>query len=526
MMTDLAPPEAAPSASTGPAREAASGPLPASRAPRLVSRAGLLAGGLAALRATIAGAAASRSGQHAPLLTERDKVAHLLRRAGFGYSHDELDYYAGIGLRGAVDRLLNYDAVPDDVDERLSRLELHLANASDLQRWWLLRMIYTQRPLQEKLAYFWHGLLVSGYGKVGLPQPRPENPNPRHLMLNQIQFFREHALDEHASIIQGISRDPAMIVYLDSQTNRKGKPNENYARELMELFALGIAGPDGQPNYTEQEIREIARAFTGWRLNAQREFAYRPAQHDDGKKTIFGVTGNFNGDDVADLIMAHPSAPYYIAKRLFEFFAYDNPESGVLAPIADAYRASGGRIRAVVEAILTSPAFYSERAYRAKVKSPVEYLAGIARALKLETNARGLDASARRMGQTLFNPPNVAGWPGGDRWINTTSWLERVNQANRILTIRRDQNTQPVNLLQIVQQRSLTTPEQAVDYFLQLLLDGQVLPEQRQTLIDYVSDGNLWPKSGLPVKDTDPAVDRKIRGLIYLIMSMPEYQLA
>ena len=495
---------------------------------KLLSRGALLAGGVAALRAAVAGAAASRNGTAAPLSSERDQIAHLLRRAGFGYAPDDLTMYANRGLPGAISSLVNYEQTPDDVDDRLAALQLDLNNASQLQRWWLLRMMYTRRPLQEKMALFWHGLLVSGYGKVGLPQIDKVTglPNRPNHMLNQVQFFREHALDDHASILKGISRDPAMVIYLDSRDNRKGKPNENYARELMELFTLGITGPDGTPNYTEDDVREAARAFTGWGLNREQQFAFAPNQHDNGSKTIFGKTGNFNGDDVVDLILAHPSAPYYICRRLFAFFAYDDPEPDVLAPIIQAYQSSGGSIRVTVQTILSSPAFYSEKAYRAMVKSPVEFLAGFARVLGLQTDATALDASVRRMGQTLFNPPNVAGWPGGAAWFNTTSWLERVNQVNRLVTLRKDSHTQPVSFLPWAQRYGLTTPDAAADYFLNLLVDGQVLPQQRQALVTYLRDGVTWPKPGQVLKETDLVIDRKMRGLVYLIASMPEYQLA
>jgi uncharacterized protein (DUF1800 family) len=494
--------------------------------PRTIRRGALLAGALTALRSSMASAASSRNSIQPALSTDRDKIAHLLRRAGFGYSQTQLDEYVALGSRGAVDRLINYEQVPDDIEERLSRHALDLTKAGDMQRWWLLRMIYSRRPLLEKLVLFWHGLLVSGTGKVGLPQVRPDLPNPPNHMMDQHAFFREHALDDFATVMKGISRDPAMVLYLDSNQNRRGNPNENYARELFELFTLGIAGPTGQPNYTEADIREAARAFTGWTLNRERQFAFNRNQHDSGPKTIFGRTGNFNGDDVIDLIMAHPANAYYISKRLFEFFAYDAPSAGVLQPIINSYTSSGGSIRATVRAIFLSPAFYSEQAYRAKVKSPVEYLAGISRALELETNALNFQSSAQRMGQTLFNPPSVAGWAGGAQWFNTTTWLERVNQVNRILTIRRDDNTQPVDLHGFMQRFDLSTPEKTVDYFLTLLVDSQVRPERRQILLDYVKEGNLWPRPGVPARATDPVVDRKVRGLVYLISAMPEFHLA
>src|SRR6266508_6101613 len=180
----------------------------------------------------------------------------------------------------------------------------------------------------------------------------------------------------------------------------------------MELFTLGITGPDGQPNYTEQDVREAARAFTGWSLDRQGRYTFNAAQHDPGPKTIFGKTGTFNGDDVIDLIMAHPSCAPYICRRLFAFFAYDEPEPDVLTPVVDAFKRNGGSVREAVRAVLTSLAFYSEKAYRAKVKSPVEFVAGVARTVQAETDAFGFNMSAGRMGQVLFYPPNVAGWPG------------------------------------------------------------------------------------------------------------------
>jgi uncharacterized protein (DUF1800 family) len=498
---------------------------------RALSRGAMLAAGAAALRATVAAAAGSRNGQHTALLSERDKVAHLLRRAGFGYSQAELEEYVTLGLNGAVDRLLGFDQVDDSaLEKRLEDAKLNLYNNGDLQRWWLLRMLYTRRPLQEKMTLFWHGLLVSGTGKVGIQQPKadapPDAPKPPHHMLNQNLFFREHALADFGTLLKGISRDPAMVIYLDSNQNRKGKPNENYARELMELFSLGIYGPDGSPNYTEQDVREAARAFTGWGLNREQQFAYNAGQHDAGKKTIFGHTGTFNGDDVIGLILEHPSCAYYLSKRLWQFFAYDAPSLETLRPVMDEFKATGGSARAMLRAIFTHPAFYSELAYRAVPKSPVEYLASFGRALELDTNATGFQSSAQRMAQQLFNPPNVAGWPGGAEWFNTTTWLERVNQANRILAIRRDPNTQPVDLFGMLQRNGLDTPEKVVDHFLKLLVDGQVRPEQRQAIIDYMKEGDLWPKPGVQLKATDAIVDRKVRGAVYLIAAMPEFHLA
>ena len=496
---------------------------------------GLAGATVAGLQAAVSCARETRSGRQPPLATERDKIAHLLRRAGFGYSFDDLDYYANFGVGGTIDRLLDYEQIEDDVEQRLEHVHLDLTRPADLQRWWLLRMIYTKRPLQEKMTLFWHGRLVSQTGKVPQPRPRPDLPNPPNLMLDQNQFFRAHALDGFATIMKGISRDPAMVIYLDTRDNRKGKPNENYAREVMELFTLGIYGPDGKPNYTEQDVREAARAFTGWGLDRQQRFSFNPTQHDAGTKTIFGKTGNFDGDDVIDLIMAHPACAPHICGKLFGFFAYDDPEPAALAPVIDAFRGSNGSIKAALRAIFTSPAFFSEKAYRAKVKSPAEFIAGMARALQVETDALNFPVSAQRMGQTLFNPPNVAGWPGGGQWFATNTWLARLNHAGQLLSARQDAHTRPLKLSDVVRRFGLYTPEKMVDFLLQLFVDGQVLTEQRQVLLDYATKGVDWPPApaagqtpvaGGGFDDTHPVVDGKMRGLLYLIMSAPEYHLA
>jgi len=240
--------------------------------------------------------------------------------------------------------------------------------------------------------------------------------------------------------------------------------------------------------------------------------------------TGFGKTGPFGGDDVIDLILAHPGSAPYICRRLFAFFAYPDPEPDVLTGLVQSLRGSNGSIRAVMRTLLTSRAFYSEKAYRATAKSPAEYVAGMARALELQTDAFNFQGSVQRMSQTLFNPPNVSGWPGGAAWFNSTTWLERVNRANSVLGIRKDDHTQPVALLTFVQRHGLDTAERAVDFFLDLLVDGQVRPQQRQVLVDYVNEGSLW--KGAPARESEPAVDRKLRGLVYLILASPEYQLA
>jgi hypothetical protein len=502
-----------------------------------------------ALQAALLAAACSfdTTRQH-PLKTRRTQVAHLLRRAGFGANKEQLDEFEALGLRGAVDRLVDFESVPDDSVERLKLISLDLKKLADLQRWWFLRMVYTKRPLQEKMVLFWHGLLTSATAKVGLPNPTPQNPNPPHYMLDQHNFFRKNAVASFESLLLGVAKDPAMMIWLDSQTNNKGKPNENFARELMELFSLGITGPDGSPNYTEQDVREVARAFTGWGLD-QGHFLFRPTNHDGGIKTVLGKTAAFDGGDVIKHIVQQPAAAYYLSRRLFEFFAFPDPTAQDLAPLVASYTRSGGDVREMLRTLFTAPVFYSPRAYRAKIKSPVEFAVGAVRALGGATDAFQLPGVTTRMGQALFNPPNVAGWPGGVQWINSTTWLERVNWANFLVTARDDGHTMAPPFGTLLDRYQLSTGEAIVDHFADVLLDGQLSAGMRQTVLQYLASGDpaaALPaagtsvgapagaarpapagKAGLPSKPLLPAfVDQKVRGLVYLLLASPEYQLA
>jgi uncharacterized protein (DUF1800 family) len=484
-----------------------------------------------AAQAVVLGAACSydRARPH-PLRSRRVQMAHLLRRAGFGAGKDQLDEYESLGLARAVDRLLDFEPEPDDVEERLKVFGLNLNRLADLQRWWLLRMVYSPRQLHEKMVLFWHGLLTTGSSKVGLPNPTPQNPDPPHYLLTQHQFFRAHALDTFENVLQGISRDPGMMVWLDAQTNNKGKPNENYARELMELFALGIG------HYTEQDVREAARAFTGSGLERGR-FAFRPANHDTGQKTILGKTGNFDGRAVVTLLAAQPQAARHLSGKLFEFFAYPDPAEEDLEPLVATYVRTGGSVREMLRTLFTSPAFYSPRAYRAKIKSPVELTVGAVRALGVSTDASTLPGVTTRMGQALFNPPNVGGWPGGAHWLNTTAWLERLNFSNTLVTARNDGRAPAPRFENILARNKLETPDAVIDYFGDLLLDGQVSQAMRATLMGYLTNGQLATvplltanraaRDALRVQTTRPAfVDQKVRGLVYLMLASPEYQLA
>ena len=441
-----------------------------------------------------------------PLILEdpRMRMGHLLRRAGFGANEEEMDRFLAMGEEAVVEYLIEYESVDDSaLEKRLSGLDLDLEKLRDLQRWSLLRMIYTQRPLQEKMVLFWHGLLTSAFKKVG------KGP----YMLTQDQLFRRQALGEYDVLLKAVSRDSAMLIWLDSKVNNKKAPNENFARELMELFSMGI-GP-----YTEADVRESARAFTGWGLK-KKEFIFRENQHDYGTKTFLGRTGAYSGDDIVDIIMEHPATANFVCRKLFTFFVHDEPDAATLASLVWTFNDTRYSVKAVMRRILTSLEFYSYKAYRAKIKSPAEFVAGTVRMLGIETDGRPLNSLTDHMGQILFSPFDVSGWPGGAAWINSSTLLQRLNFANKIATARgRSFKFDP---LQVAQDHGFNATAAAVNHFISLLLDGQAPSQDRQILLDYAQGLDGLSGSG----DSSATVDEKLRSLVYLVMSSPDFQLA
>lgn len=435
---------------------------------------------------------------------ERSKVAHLLRRAGFGYTEAELDEYAALGFQGALDRLLNYEQVDNSpLEQQLPGLQLDFTKIEDAKFWWLYRMLYTRRPLQEKLALFWHDHFATANSKVGNPP----------LMLLQLQLFHQNGLANFETLLRKVTRDPAMLVWLDNRLNRKGNPNENFAREVMELFTVGIG------NYTEQDIKEAARAFTGYGLDKDKKFVFNARSHDSGIKTFFGQTRNWDADDILAALVRHPATARYVPGKLFRFFAHDNPDQATSDRLANTFVSSGFNIRAVVRDILGGPEFLSLQAYHGLVKHPVELVVGGLKALNAQNVGRDVTQFTRRMGQDVFNPPDVSGWAWGESWINATTLFHRFNFANLLATARDGKKPYFVDIAGQVSSHGLGAAEQLVDHYAGLLLDGDIAPEARQALLDYLNaDG--------PFTVTDRAIDQKVRGLVHLAMSLPTYQLA
>lgn len=440
-----------------------------------------------------------------PLDTERSKVAHLLRRAGFGATEAELDEYTALGFSGAVERLLAFELVDDSpVDQTLASLPLDLAKIEDAKFWWLTRMLYTRRPLQEKMVLFWHTHFATANSKVG-------NPG---LMLGQLTLFRTLGLGNFETLLQRVTRDPAMLIWLDNRLNVKRAPNENFAREVMELFTIGIG------NYSEDDVKAAARAFTGYTLNGQtKEFVLRPNAHDAEPKTFMGETRNWDADDILAWLVRHPATASRLTTKLFEFFAYDSPAPATVDRLTATWTNSNFDIRAVVRDILLGPEFLSAQAFHGQIKQPVEYLVGTIKSLNVQNLGRDATQVLRRMGQDLLNPPDVSGWPGGPAWINATTLFERFNFANRLASGRVPAQPYFTDIPGLIRGKSLQTPEAIVDYLVALLVDGDATPAARASLVAFMGD----PATFSP---TDAVLDRQVRGVAHLAMSLPSYQLA
>ena len=338
-------------------------------------------------------------------------LGHLLRRAGFGMTPDQFDAYRKLGYRRAVRRLL--DELGDPVPADPEGFDPYVPGA--IQQLWLDRMHGGRSPLAEKLALFWHGHFATSDAKIQEP----------HLMWAQYKLFRGQGDGKFRELVEKVSRDVAMIRWLDSNANRKGAANENYARELQELFTLGIG------NYTETDIREIARAFTGW-ASRHHDFVYTESFHDAGEKVVHGERGAWNGDDVVRIITGLPASRTFIAGKLLRFFSHPDPTDAEIAALAEVLQKTDGDIRATLFVIFHSPEFRATAHHRVLVRSPVEFQIGALRAAKVDAVPRWSHGALDRMGQILFRPPSVKGWTSGTGWLTAASVVERFKAARRI----------------------------------------------------------------------------------------------
>ena len=459
-------------------------------------------------------------------------IAHLMRRAGFGATRDELEALVQKGYAAAVDGLLEpgrADSMPDDLIRRyhVDQSELRIQGAAAAN--WLYRMISTSAPLEEKVALFWHGLFATGERKV----------NNMKTMMSQVDMFRRLGMGSFKTLLVQLSKNPAMLYWLDNNENHKGAVNENYGRELLELFSMGIG------NYTEQDVKECARAFTGWTVEAAEymtlrstkasiwpygrvefQFEYRPNDHDETEKEFLGESGNFNGEEIIDIIVRHPATARFVAWRLFLFFVADEiDERGeqLIEELERAYFESGYEIKAMLRTLFLSDYFKSDAARFARVKSPVELVAGI---LRLTQEFRWpkreiWDASVAidYMGQELLNPPSVEGWHEGSEWIETGSMVERVNfGADHLGNAKNPGVGACIDRLRTTNGETMT-PAEAVDRSLDILGPVHVSTDTRDGLVAHVS------KEG-PLELGDDSARDRLAEVFGLIAATREFQLA
>lgn len=364
-----------------------------------------------------------------------DKIKHLYWRAGFGLSPQEWQQKQNWTVKQAVDDLfakaknvtdIPIPALPIDSETRKTMDKQDLKEIIKEQRQqvgqlnvaWLERMANpAESALLERMSFFWHGHFATQM-KAG---------KPAALQLNAI---RANALGNFRDLTLAIAKDPAMIRFLNNQQNRKDSPNENFARELMELFTLG------RGNYTEKDIKEAARAFTGWSSTITGEYIFRPNQHDNGQKTFFGKTGNFNGNDIIDLILEKRETANFITRKIYRYFVNDKVDEAIVKELAEQFYKNDYHIGKLMRSIFESEWFYDKKNLGVKIKSPIDFLAGAMRTLDINfQNKQSLLFLQRAAGQMLFNPPNVAGWPGGKSWIDNATLMLRLNLVPNLINM-------------------------------------------------------------------------------------------
>jgi uncharacterized protein (DUF1800 family) len=427
--------------------------------------------------------------------TPTGDVAHLLRRAGFGATAAEVKALAALDIKTIVDRVLDVSKNPP-----LTRPPELAQSDKNYEKWvamtqlWFDRMAFSPTPLVEKMTLFWHGHLCSGIEKV----------EQGTRMRDQQLLFRKHGLGNMVDLVQAVSIDPAMLRYLDNDQNYVGSPNENFARELMELFTLGVN------QYDQTDVVAAARAWTGhgrdWTTG---DYVYRPRAHDGGQKIFFGVSKKWTGPEIVNEILLGKKktiAARFIATKLWSFFAYPDPEPAVVDAIVAPYLQSNLNIKALVRAIFLRPEFYSTKAKRGLVRSPIEYIAAVMKGTGLEADVVHPEWWVRPMGQVPFSPPNVSGWRPNAYWISASSTWAKVSFASYVRW-----KVNETNLLADLSSRS---PDESVKAVLRQFNVDTAGPQTKASLVRYVRRE----------RSADRWAERP--NLFFLTMMCPEMQLA
>ena len=464
-------------------------------------------------------------------------MAHLLRRAGFGASRDEIEARAAQGYDKTLEEYLNPESHPGIEEDLLERLQpaYYQAQAIDTSiEQWVYRMINNPRQLQEKMSLFWHAIFCAGHAKIDSGQE----------MGHMIAMFREHGMGNFRNLLYKLSTNPGMIYYLDNSESHKVAVNENYGRELLELFSVGV-GMDQEYNYSEDDVKACARAFTGWNVapayspfpfgRSPWEFRYDPADHDDGEKTFLGETGRWNGEDIIDIICKQPSTARFISRHMYNFFVADEPQvpawrltppldPELLKTMEKAYFDSGYDLTAMLRVLFTSESFKSESVRNTKVKSPAEVVVGTMRLVdhyrEIKVGIFDIALEPRYMGMDLMNPPTVEGWHTGREWIDSGTLVERINYASDLLG-----NTElpgVKSLINRVKSRGADlSPESFVDGCLDVVGPLAIDNETRNELVAHaLSGGELHHESS----SEDAEFTRRTGEMFQMIASTAEFQ--
>lgn len=426
----------------------------------------------------------------------RNDATHLLWRTQYGATHAEIQQAFSDGLQKTLDRCVTEQpesAKFQAAEQLLRRTAFDTGSIGDLKAWWLYRMLNSANPLVEKMALMWHSHFATSNAKVhSVPHMAAQN-----------DLIRTYATGSFRKLLHGMARDVAMLIWLDGSANRKRQPNENFAREVMELFSLDVG------HYTERDIKEAARAFSGWQVR-EGKFWFNPLQHDSGNKTVFGKTGDFDGDQIVDLCLAQEACPRFLAFKLLRAFVVGSPDAALIDGLAQRIRFHDFEMTPVLRELFGSQAFFSPEARHAIIKGPVELVLGAHRSLESHPNLAAAVPLLSSLGQDIFEPPTVKGWDGGRLWISSTSMLQRANFAaelatgNRLGTIADPERS--------AAQAAHESPESCVRDYGNLLLNRELETDVVARLAGFMgqAQGNR---------------DQRVRGVIQLIMAMPEFQL-
>lgn len=458
------------------------------------------------------------------------QAQHLLMRAGFGASHDEIHQASSISKTGVIDNLLADTPVPDppgewvnepyilrglSQEERQAKQKQNRLNFRELNVWWTNQMIENPYCLREKMALFWHGHFVIEATTVKVAQ---------YLYIYN-DMLRRNALGNFRAFVKEMCKDPAMLIYLNGLQNNVRHPNENFARELLELFTMGV------DNYTEQDIKEASRAFTGWRLNQQALKSYfLPRRHDDGVKTFLGQTGYFDGDDIVDIIFEQEITANFICRKFYEYFVSPDVVEERVDTLANIFRNNDYEIKPVLRAIFESDYFYDEENVGAIIKSPAQLIFSLVRQFSaLDANRTYLYSSSNVLGQTIFDPPNVAGWPGQRNWISPITLPTRGEFGETALNggridrpnARRRNNLVGVDVMAFAHSFGEGRPRQLLDLWIEHLLPISIEEKTKELLLDILLEGATEEDWSLYYE----GVENRIKSCLIQILRLPEYQL-